>query len=79
TVLISANEPNTDGYNPNAYNLDFLQQEQKQQLEKKPLPNRILQLLSASWFMLGPAIVAATLILYAIIQLYLKRVAGQEK
>lgn len=79
TVLISANEPNTDGYNPNAYNLDFLQQEKKQELEKKPLPNRVLQILGASWFMLGPAIIAATLILYGIIQLYLKRVAGQEK
>ena len=79
TVLISANEPNADGYNPNAYNLDFLQEEQKEPLEKKPLPNRILQLLSASWFMLGPALIAATLVLYGIIQLYLKRVAGQEK
>jgi hypothetical protein len=29
--------------------------------------------------MLGPAIVAATLILYGVVQLYLKRISGQEK
>ncbi|HBB33133.1 MAG TPA: cellulose synthase [Cyanobacteria bacterium UBA8803] len=79
TVLISTNSANNDNYNPNAYNLDFLQQETKRPLEKKPLPNRLFRFLSASWFMLGPAMVAATLLLYGIIQLYLKRVAGQEK
>jgi hypothetical protein len=79
TVLISANEQGADAYSPNAYNLDFFKQQPLVSVEKTPLPNRVLRLLGTSWFLLGPALVAATLILYALVQLYLKRVAGQEK
>ena len=79
TVLISANTTNPEAYDPNAYNLEFLQREQKRQLDKTPAPRRFLRFLAGSWFMLGPAIVTATLILYGVVQLYLKRVAGQEK
>lgn len=77
TVLISANVAETDSNNPNAYNLKFLEQEPKEELEKKPLPNQFLQLIQTSWFLLGPAMIAATLIMYGLVQLYLKRVAGQ--
>ena len=79
TVLISANSPNPEVNDPNAYTLEFLQREQKRQIDKTPVPNRVFRFLSGSWFMLGPAIVAATLILYGVVQLYLKRISGQEK
>lgn len=79
TVLISANSLSPDANDPNAYNLEFLQREQKRQIDKTPVSNRIFQFLSGSWFMLAPAIVVATLILYGVVQQYLKRVAGQEK
>ncbi len=79
TVLISANVENPEIYDPNAYNLEFLQREPKRQIDKTPAPRRFLRLLSASWFMLGPAIVVATLFIYGVVQLYLKRIAGQEK
>lgn len=85
TVLISANSPNPDSAviasapDPNAYHLEFLQREPKRQIDKTPVENRLWRFLSGSWFMLGPAIVATTLILYGVVQLYLKRVAGQEK
>ncbi len=79
TVLISANTANPDANDPNAYNLEFLQREKKRQVDKTPAPRRFFRFLSGSWFMLGPAIVAATLILYGVVQLYLKRVSGQEK
>lgn len=80
TVLIGANSANADAYDPNAYNFEFLQQEPKRQVEKTPLPNRVFRLLSASWFLLAPAMVVATLLLYGIVQVYLKRVAtSQEK
>lgn len=79
TVLISANTSTPDASDPNAYNLEFLQREQKRQVDKTPVPRRFYQLLAGSWFMLGPAIVAATLILYGVVQLYLKRISGQEK
>lgn len=76
TVLVSANSPKPEVSDPNAYSLEFLQREQKRQIDKTPVPNQVLQLVSSSWFLLGPAIVAATLLLYGVVQLYLKRVAG---
>lgn len=79
TVLVSANTVNPEAYDPNAYTLEFLQREPKRQIDKTPPPQRILRVVSGSWFLLGPAIVAATLILYGVVQLYLKRVAGQVK
>ncbi|HEY9740073.1 MAG TPA: cellulose biosynthesis cyclic di-GMP-binding regulatory protein BcsB [Coleofasciculaceae cyanobacterium] len=79
TVLISANTSTPDASDPNAYNLEFLQREQKRQVDKTPVPRRFYQFLAGSWFMLGPAIVAATLILYGVVQLYLKRISGQVK
>lgn len=79
TVLISANTTNPEAYDPNAYTLEFLQREPKRTVDKTPVPRKVYRFVSTSWFMLGPAIVAATLILYGVVQAYLKRVAGQEK
>ncbi len=79
TVLISANTAKPDANDPNAYTLEFLQREPKQTIDKTPVPNRVFRFLSGTWFMLAPAIVAATLILYGVVQMYLKRIAGQEK
>jgi cellulose synthase operon protein B len=79
TVLISANPSVTDANDPNAYNLEFLQREPKRQIDKTPVPNRVIQFVSGSWFMLAPAIVAATLILYGVVQMYLKRISGQKE
>ncbi|NER46109.1 MAG: cellulose biosynthesis cyclic di-GMP-binding regulatory protein BcsB [Symploca sp. SIO1A3] len=77
TVLISANSSNANAYDPNAYNLEFLQRSQKLEVDRTPVSQQILRFLAGSWFMLGPAIVAATLILYGIVQLYLKRISEQ--
>ena len=77
TVLISANSSNANAYDPNAYNLEFLQHSQKREVDKTPVSQQIFRFLAGSWFMLGPAIVAATLILYGIVQLYLKRISEQ--
>lgn len=79
TVLVSANSPKPEVSDPNAYSLEFIQREEKRQIDKTPVPNRVFQLVSGSWFLLGPAIVAATLILYGVVQLYLKRVSSPAK
>ena len=79
TVLISANTAQPEANDPNAYNLEFLQREPKRQIDKAPLPNQFFRFFAGNWFMLAPAIVASTLILYGVVQLYLKRIAGQEK
>lgn len=79
TVLISANTANPEAYDPNAYNLEFLQREPKRTVDKTPVQRQIFRFVSGSWFMLAPAMVATCIILYGVIQLYLKKIAGQEK
>lgn len=80
TVLISANTGAfTDANDPNAYNLSFLQRSPVRKIDNTPIPSRVFRFLSSTWFMLAPAIVAATLILYGVVQMYLKRISGQEK
>jgi hypothetical protein len=79
TALISANTANPESYDPNAYNLEFLQREPKRTVDKTPVQRQVFRFVTGSWFMLGPAMVAATLILYGVVQQYLKKIAGQEK
>jgi hypothetical protein len=79
TVLISANTANPEAYDPNAYNLEFLQRSPLRTVDKTPVQRQVFRFVAGSWFMLAPAMVAATLILYGVIQLYLKKIAGQEK
>ncbi len=79
TALISANTANPEPYDPNAYTLEFLQREQKRTVDKTPVQRQVFRFVSGSWFMLAPALVAACLILYGVVQLYLKKIAGQEK
>jgi cellulose synthase operon protein B len=79
TALISANTANPEPYDPNAYTLEFLQREQKRTVDKTPVQRQVFRFVTGSWFMLAPALVAACLILYGVVQLYLKKIAGQEK
>ncbi|NEO02991.1 MAG: cellulose biosynthesis cyclic di-GMP-binding regulatory protein BcsB, partial [Moorea sp. SIO3I7] len=75
TVLISANSENPDIYDQNSYNMDFFQQERKRQMEKPELTQQIFNFIIRSWLMLAPAIIAATLISYGVIQFYLQKMA----
>ena len=79
TTLISANSDIKEANDPNAYNLEFLQREPKRTVDKTPVQRQVFRFVTGSWFMLAPALVAACLILYGVIQLYLKKIAGQEK
>lgn len=74
TALISAQTVNPNGYDPNAYSLEFLRREPKKQLVNTPLPTRIFKFFTDSWFLLGPALLAVTLTLYGVVQVYLKRI-----
>ncbi|NEO97460.1 MAG: cellulose biosynthesis cyclic di-GMP-binding regulatory protein BcsB [Symploca sp. SIO2E9] len=74
TVLISANSPNPEIYDPNAYNLKFLQRENKREVDKTPPPKQFFRLVG-SWLFLAPAIVALTLLIYGVIQVYFKRIS----
>lgn len=79
TVLISATTPNPDAYDPNAYTLEFLERSPKRTVDKTPVQRQVFRFVTGSWFLLAPALVAACLVLYGVIQLYLKKIAGQEK
>jgi cellulose synthase operon protein B len=74
TVLISAASSNPSAYDPNAYNLEFLQQaRQRRLLSELNWQGRLLQTLGNSWVFLAPGTLVAALFLYGIFQSYLKR------
>lgn len=78
TALVSAKGANPDTSDPNSYALEFLQREKKVTIDKTPLSNKFFQVLANSWLLLGPAIIASGIILYGIIQLFLKRISGEK-
>lgn len=74
TALISAVDPNPNPYDPNAYTLEFLQRaQQKRELSEMHWQDRLLQSLSDSWLVLVPGTVVIALILYGVLQSYIKR------
>lgn len=74
TALVSANQQNPSPYDPNAYNLEFLQQTQQRRIDHTNLLSRISRVLQDNWFLLPTGIVLIALILYGIAQLYLNRI-----
>ncbi|HEY9748452.1 MAG TPA: cellulose biosynthesis cyclic di-GMP-binding regulatory protein BcsB [Allocoleopsis sp.] len=79
TVLISANQPGASGYDPDAYNLEFLQQSPQRRLDNSNLLSKVSRFLQDNWFVLPTGIVVFALGLYGVTQLYLKRVEKQDK
>lgn len=74
TVLISANNQEPSPYDPQAYNLEFLQRaRQKNRISQLSPSAQLLRTLTQSWFVLAPAIIVAALIFYSVFQSYLKR------
>lgn len=78
TVLISANQSPPSPYSEQDYNLEFLRQSSQQELSNTSRFDRIMVLLRSNWFVLAPGLIAATLMLYGVAQLYLKKFTGQE-
>lgn len=78
TALISAKDTNPDVSDANAYAVEFLQREKRVKIDKTPLSNKFFQILANSWLLLGPAIIASGIILYGIIQLFIKRISGEK-
>jgi cellulose synthase operon protein B len=77
TVLISANRDNPSPYDANDYNLEFLQESPQRQIVGDQRSWWLL--LRSNWFILVPALVVSALFLYGVAQLYLKRVAVQQR
>ncbi|MGJ3248311.1 MAG: cellulose biosynthesis cyclic di-GMP-binding regulatory protein BcsB [Elainellaceae cyanobacterium] len=75
TVLISTNEEDPSPYETDAYNLEFLEQAPvREEIASKDFPSQLKRFVRGNWIVLGGGIVAAALILYGVVQLYLKRV-----
>lgn len=77
TVLINTTEQNPSEYDPDAYNLEFLEKaDQKRRIENTTLLSKSSHFLKENWFLLPTGMVISSLLLYGIVQLYLKRVAN---
>jgi hypothetical protein len=75
TVLISANEPNPSPYDPDAYSFEFLQESPQKDVVAVNPRGRFLKRLASSWVVVAPGMLIASLVLYGMIQAYLKRLA----
>jgi cellulose synthase operon protein B len=76
TVLVSANPQATSLYDSNAYQLQFLQEGRSRRVEDLNPLAKARRFLQDHWYLLPTGIIALSLLLYGVAQLYLKRVAG---
>jgi hypothetical protein len=80
TVLISSDIEDPAAYDPDAYKLEFLQDASTtRRLENTTLLDKLSRLLQENWLLLPLGIVGVSLLLYGIVQLYIKRVAVHDK
>jgi hypothetical protein len=82
TVVINTNEKNPSAYDPDAYALDFFQQaDRSRRIDTSSPLSQASRLLKENWYLLPTGIVLSSLLLYGVVQLYLKRVAtvGEKK
>ncbi|MBW4581149.1 MAG: cellulose biosynthesis cyclic di-GMP-binding regulatory protein BcsB [Tildeniella nuda ZEHNDER 1965/U140] len=79
TVLISANAQAASVFDSNAYQLESLQQEPQRRIAQTNLLAASSRFLQDNWFLLPTGIVMVCLLLYGIVQLYIKRLEGEKK
>lgn len=79
TVLISANTTDPSPYSSQDYTLEFLRQSPQRVVTSPDLTEQASRLLRNHWFVLAPGLIAAALMLYGIMQFYLKKFTGQEQ
>lgn len=74
TVLVKANVDDPDPNSSNDYALEFLTQAPAQvEIIAKSPSSRLRHLFRTNWLLLAAGVLAATLLLYGVVQLYLKR------
>jgi cellulose synthase operon protein B len=77
TVLISSNDPNAAAYDPDAYQLAFFQDAPSTTRVENTTPwSKASRLLQDNWLLLPIGVVGLSLVLYGIVQQYLKRLSG---
>lgn len=75
TVLISSNTAQPSAYNPNDYNLEFLQNSPKKAIATSNPMHNLFVRLQRSWVVLAPALVVSALVLYGVAQQALNRLS----
>ncbi|NEQ55597.1 MAG: cellulose biosynthesis cyclic di-GMP-binding regulatory protein BcsB, partial [Leptolyngbya sp. SIO3F4] len=73
TALISANDETPSPYDDNAYNLEFLQRSAQRDVQEESAFQKAITVIQGNWFLLIPGIIVLSLLLYGVIQAYLKR------
>ncbi|ESA32327.1 cellulose synthase [Leptolyngbya sp. Heron Island J] len=73
TALISANNETPSPYDENAYNLEFLQRSAQRDVQEEGAFQRAITVIQGNWFLLIPGIIVLSLLLYGVLQAYLKR------
>ncbi|MGB3640349.1 MAG: cellulose biosynthesis cyclic di-GMP-binding regulatory protein BcsB [Rivularia sp. (in: cyanobacteria)] len=76
TVLISSDNKNPAAYDPNGYQLAFFDNAPKtRRIEDTNPLSKMTRMLQENWLLVPAGIVGLSLILYGIVQLYLKRIS----
>ncbi|WNZ22802.1 cellulose biosynthesis cyclic di-GMP-binding regulatory protein BcsB [Leptolyngbya sp. NK1-12] len=76
TVLVSRNQPNPSPYDASGYNLKFLEEAPPQRIQQSNSFNQLILFLQDYWFLLLVGMLSLALLLYALSQLFLNRVAN---
>ncbi|HAA30489.1 MAG TPA: cellulose synthase [Cyanobacteria bacterium UBA8553] len=79
TALVSSDQQNSSSYDPDAYQLEFLQSAPStKRLDDANLLSKVSNFIQEHWFLPPAGIVAIAIILYGISQLYLKRITDKK-
>lgn len=80
TVLISSDQKDLISYDADAYQLQFFQSAPNtRRLENTTILSKASRFLQENWLLLPVGIFSVSLILYGILQLYLKRLTADKK
>ncbi|MES1023797.1 cellulose biosynthesis cyclic di-GMP-binding regulatory protein BcsB [Gloeocapsa sp. BRSZ] len=79
TVLISSNQQDPAAYDPEGYELKFLQSSPQRRIENASLLSKASRLLQEHWYLLPLGILGIAVVLYGITQTYLKRATVEDK
>ena len=80
TVLISSDKENPTAYDPDAYELAFFDNApETRRIEDTNLLSKMTRMLQENWLLVPVGVVGLSLILYGIVQLYLKKVSASNK
>jgi cellulose synthase operon protein B len=79
TVLVSTKKANVPAFDPNAFELEFLQEAPSKRFENTGPLEKAKRFTQENWYILPPGVVGASLLLYGISQMYINRRAEAQK